>query len=390
MAQLLNLKGGALNLGAVKQGLTTGLDQGLSFMKQKINEVAKHTRQAGYDSDDDPPTIEPTNPGEQLVRYFIQGGNPQVPDDEDNMFTLPALPYYTKAVVLQDFPLRGEFHFRFKQPDDEFGFIWVDVPDLEDLVPCYQGMIQLKVLSLPVPSPEYARVSSVARPVDSRGSRGQFSPSQRRQQPVETGVQPSKPVANPDLLIGTGPASASSSFGSVQSYASGPTANQRGHGGNHFAKNDLESLGPVVKAEDLDRDKLVREREEEKAARMREKLEKHNAAREKEESGKQERAEAGQELKTEMDNWCMNPQDGKCRDVRTLLASLQDVIWEGSTWHPVSLGDLMLNPSRVKKCWQKAILISHPDRHNDADGRRRYRAERIFEAINESYKSFKP
>ena len=90
------------------------------------------------------PTYQAQN-GEQLVRYFVQGGHPEVPDDEDNLFTLPPLPYYTKAVVMQDFPLRGYFHFRFKMPDDEFGFVWVDVPDLEDLVPCYEGMIQLKV-----------------------------------------------------------------------------------------------------------------------------------------------------------------------------------------------------------------------------------------------------
>ena len=56
----------------------------------------------------------------------------------------------------------------------------------------------------------------------------------------------------------------------------------------------------------------------------------------------------------------------------------------------MSLGDLMLDPSKVKKTWQRAILITHPDKHTNADGKERYRAERIFEAINESFKQFKP
>ncbi|CAD7924757.1 unnamed protein product [Amoebophrya sp. A25] len=419
MSQLLNNlgKSSGLNLGAVR----SNLDVGLSFMKEKFKEVAKTTKLGGV-YDDDEPSFE-TNDGEVLVRYFVQGGNPQVPDDEDNMFLLPRLPYYTKAVVLQEFPMKGEYHFRFKKEDDEFGFVWMDLPDLEDLVPCYQNQIHIKVLGFPDGSSrEYDKLHNIPRPAENR------RPAQKMATRASANASSpaSRPPRNEDLLAGDdgfysgsnrsgasnninsrgagGPQhlddfgaftssapvmpATSSGFQSATGSVSRSSSSSGASGGAGF--NPSARSQPMTRAEDLNRDELVRKREEEKAQRIQEKLEKHSAARSQDESGKQERADAAIELKKELDGWALNPQDQSWRDVRTLLATIQDVIWEGSTWHPVSLGDLMMNPGRVKKCWQKAILISHPDRHNNADGKRRYRAERIFEAINESFKNFKP
>ena len=46
---------------------------------------------------------------------------------------------------------------------------------------------------------------------------------------------------------------------------------------------------------------------------------------------------------------------GKKKDVRALLAGLERVLWEGSGWKPIGLGDL-LEPKKVKLAYRKACL----------------------------------
>ena len=37
-------------------------------------------------------------------------------------------------------------------------------------------------------------------------------------------------------------------------------------------------------------------------------------------------------LKGELDSWALHPQEKTWRDIRTLLATLQDVLWEEAKW----------------------------------------------------------
>lgn len=145
---------------------------------------------------------------------------------------------------------------------------------------------------------------------------------------------------------------------------------------------------PVVKAEDLDRAALKAEKEAQKQANIEAKQEAYQEQKKKEEDDKKDRLDAGLELKGPLDAWALDTSKGTWRDVRTLLGTMHDVVWEGSTWTRQDLGDLMMNSAKVKKARQRAILLAHPDKHKDANGARRYRAERIFEAINESWKKY--
>ena len=52
--------------------------------------------------------------------------------------------------------------------------------------------------------------------------------------------------------------------------------------------------------------------------------------------------------------------DGKEKNVRTLLATLQDVLWEGARYRPVNLGDLM-DPKKLQRAYKKACLVIRPD-----------------------------
>jgi len=56
--------------------------------------------------------------------------------------------------------------------------------------------------------------------------------------------------------------------------------------------------------------------------------------------------------------------DGKEKNLRGLLCSLDKVIWEGANWKPVSMADLV-HADRVKKIYHKALLVVHPDKLSD-------------------------
>ena len=70
----------------------------------------------------------------------------------DNIFFIPPnISELTKRVVIQYYPFEGNFHFRFKTFDSNFGFVWIDLIDDDDLVPLYKGSVHMKVLQLPGP-----------------------------------------------------------------------------------------------------------------------------------------------------------------------------------------------------------------------------------------------
>lgn len=54
--------------------------------------------------------------------------------------------------------------------------------------------------------------------------------------------------------------------------------------------------------------------------------------------------------------------EGKERNIRALLSTLNTVLWEGETrWKAVGMADLV-TPDQVKKYYRKAVLIVHPDK----------------------------
>jgi hypothetical protein len=78
-------------------------------------------------------------------------------------------------------------------------------------------------------------------------------------------------------------------------------------------------------------------------------------------------------------------------NIVALLASLQDVLWEGSGWAPISMGDL-LSDAGVKKGWRKANLLVHPDKvkQKGGDVATLVLADFIFDNLKEAYAKYKP
>ncbi|TKS78407.1 Cyclin-G-associated kinase [Collichthys lucidus] len=87
-------------------------------------------------------------------------------------------------------------------------------------------------------------------------------------------------------------------------------------------------------------------------------------------------------LKLQILDWI----EGKERNIRALLSTLNTVLWEGETrWKAVGMADLV-TPDQVKKYYRKAVLIVHPDK---ATGKpyEQY-AKMIFMELNDAWSEF--
>lgn len=100
---------------------------------------------------------------------------------------------------------------------------------------------------------------------------------------------------------------------------------------------------------------------------------------------KAERSELAQYLGPKLEAW----SKGKGDNIRALLSTLQDVIWDGSNWKEVSMMDLM-NPAQVKKSYRKAMIIMHPDKVKQRGGTTEqiFIADYLFDLTNQAWGHF--
>ena len=76
-------------------------------------------------------------------------------------------------------------------------------------------------------------------------------------------------------------------------------------------------------------------------------------------------------------------EHGKKKQLQALLASLHTILWPGTKWKPISIGDI-LQPAKVKKFYFKATLVVHPDKTGDLPAEQRFLAKRIFDALTQA------
>uniref|UniRef100_A0A0N4ZJC5 Protein kinase domain-containing protein n=1 Tax=Parastrongyloides trichosuri TaxID=131310 RepID=A0A0N4ZJC5_PARTI len=97
---------------------------------------------------------------------------------------------------------------------------------------------------------------------------------------------------------------------------------------------------------------------------------------------KEEEKKTMDPIQFKIKNWT----SGKERNIRALLASLNNILWEGaSTYKQPSMGDL-LDPSQVKKCYYKACLVVHPDKQTGTPNEDLAKA--IFTELNDAWSAF--
>ncbi|KAL8959905.1 MAG: hypothetical protein Q9193_003303 [Seirophora villosa] len=80
---------------------------------------------------------------------------------------------------------------------------------------------------------------------------------------------------------------------------------------------------------------------------------------------------------------------GKENNLRALLASLDTVLWEGSGWKKVGMGELIL-PGKVKVVYMKGIARVHPDKlPQTATTEQKMVSAAVFATLNEAWDGFK-
>ena len=92
------------------------------------------------------------------------------------------------------------------------------------------------------------------------------------------------------------------------------------------------------------------------------------------------------QVSARVDKW--SGGGGKKDNLRSLLSTLDTVLWEGAPWKPVPLSDLM-DPKKVRRAWLKAAAVIHPDKVQGESVEVQLLAERIFNVLRTSFDSFK-
>ncbi|CAF9943008.1 MAG: hypothetical protein ALECFALPRED_010426 [Alectoria fallacina] len=80
---------------------------------------------------------------------------------------------------------------------------------------------------------------------------------------------------------------------------------------------------------------------------------------------------------------------GKESNLRALLSTLQNVLWEGSGWKEIGMGELLM-PGKVKINYMKGIAKVHPDKlPMTATTEQKMISAAVFATLNEAWEKFK-
>ncbi|XP_047322617.1 J domain-containing protein required for chloroplast accumulation response 1-like [Impatiens glandulifera] len=92
-----------------------------------------------------------------------------------------------------------------------------------------------------------------------------------------------------------------------------------------------------------------------------------------------------QVLDTKIRQWAQ----GKEGNIRSLLSTLQLVLWPNSGWKPVALVDI-IEGNAVKRSYQKTLLYLHPDKlqQRGAPPDHHYIARKVFDLLQEAWDHF--
>ena len=316
-----------LGLESVKKGL----DKGMDFVKRVATDNLPRESSVAPRS----------SPGSEYVFYRIKfapeniGENSQEIDNEESAFVVKTSAI-TVGEIKKYFPVfldKKSAIFRFKLEDDLFDYVWLEHLADSASPPTYRGSVHMQVLL------------------------------------CHSGASKAPPVSN--YHTPSGPSRGSNEVSA------------------QFTSRSHEQPAPKphVAAPPPDRAELVRQRQEAEASKVQAARDFAQQNADQEALRRQQKLDSQNALKGELDNWALTEQ-GKFKDVRSLLSTMQQVLWPNSGWEPVAMGELMMSEAAVKKCYRKAIILCHPDRHQQGSSDQQYRADRIFNAINEAHKVY--
>ena len=162
--------------------------------------------------------------------------------------------------------------------------------------------------------------------------------------------------------------------------------------GNLFGsniRNDAEKSAVAGVAEQSDEPEIRKKLRDERIAREKQRIEEQVASvRDKEArdmSEKEEKIALREKLRPEIDAWCAGKKD----NIRSLLCTMDKVMWKDSTWKSPSVVDVM-EPAKVRRWYMKANLVIHPDKvkQNHGSLEQLTRAEMIFDTLQHAWALF--
>ncbi|KAK1934849.1 hypothetical protein X943_002255 [Babesia divergens] len=95
-------------------------------------------------------------------------------------------------------------------------------------------------------------------------------------------------------------------------------------------------------------------------------------------------AEEYEAIKNAIIQWAYDPGE-KIKDIRTLLYTLPQVLWDSVNWTPMDISSCASDKDIIKKYYRSALLICHPDKHMRADWRTALRAQLVTQALQEAW-----
>lgn len=339
--------------------------------------------------------------GQMILRYEVQNGT--VADQESSAFLLPmpdADASITGGLIRSNFPMPGQFHFRFKAPtgDGSFGgFVWVDLANDKEFAPVYRGEIYMKVLKLPdgVKTLTHTSIAGGLASFQTSASRPPPPPVQTGAGPLGSAVDafgampasqlPQMPTSQPSVQTSPPPRVAPAPPDDLMELGAAMSPPSSSPGGSPPSRSPPTPTPPPVVMPD--RAKLVAEREAAEKAAVDAANRVHTERRNSEEQLKKDKLHMSNKLYAEMDGWAKTADGQNFKDVRTLISTVHTVLWPNSGWQPLPLSELVAKDSNVKKYYRKAVLMCHPDKQTEADPERQVRADRIFQALNEAFKA---
>lgn len=79
--------------------------------------------------------------------------------------------------------------------------------------------------------------------------------------------------------------------------------------------------------------------------------------------------------------------NGRVKNIRTLLSTMHTVMWDDSKWTEVNMGKL-IQTNDIKKQYRKAMIVVHPDKSSGRNAEQLLIAERVFAALNTAWDEF--
>ncbi|CAG9328868.1 unnamed protein product [Blepharisma stoltei] len=278
--------------------------------------------------------------------------------------------------VRKSFPVPGRFFFRFRtiiQEENPPATVWLDLPEDDSPIPTYKGYIYVKALQLP-PFENKSLLKPV-RKVYKAASSNSSSRNHHSREPDPPQFQ--RKLS--DFIDFPQEPSPKQKPVDVRSHSQEPPRPPHELSKSHFMSALNDPTNGMSTQELIDRkEKFIQEQMKIKA----ESAKKSWAA---EEEGKNHRMNAEKEFGESINRW--ESRNLQKNNIITLISTMQGILWPGAEWKPIGPGDL-LTSKQVKIAYMKAIMIVHPDKHQQDPPHIKYIADRVFGALNNAYKLY--